>query len=100
EFIYRDAKQHLGLNHCQSTQKERLDFHHNFSLTMLSLAKITNWLNKPTDSRKAFSIYDIKTQYFNERFLNKFFSVFGISPEQQINNPNVNSLRNYAKIAA
>lgn len=27
EFVYRDAKQHLGLNHCQSTQRERLDFY-------------------------------------------------------------------------
>ena len=100
EFVYRDAKQHLGLNQCQSTQKERLDFDHNFSLTMLSLAKITNWLNKPKDSRKAFSIYDIKAQYFNERFLNKIFNVFGITPEQQLNNRNIESLRNYAKIAA
>ena len=100
EFVYRDAKQHLGLNHCQSTQKERLDFHHNFSLTILSLAKITHWLSKPKDSRKAFSIHDIKAQYFNERFLNKIFSVFAITPEQQLNNPNIDSLRNYAKIAA
>ncbi|MBC7407624.1 MAG: hypothetical protein H7339_04470 [Arcicella sp.] len=100
EFVYRDAKQHLGLNHCQSTQKERLDFHHNFSLTMLSLAKITDWLNKPKDSRKAFSIHDIKAQYFNEQFLNKIFSVFAITPELQLNNPNIDSLRNYAKIAA
>jgi len=27
EFVYRDAKQHLGLTHCQSTQQQRLDFH-------------------------------------------------------------------------
>ena len=67
---------------------------------MLSLAKITDWLNKPKDSRKAFSIHDIKAQYFNERFLNKIFSVFAITPELQLNNPNIDSLRNYAKIAA
>jgi len=100
EFVYRDTKQHLGLNHCQSTQKERLDFHHNFSLTMLSLAKITHWLSKSKENRKAFSIHDIKAQYFNERFLNKIFNVFAITPEQQLNNPNINCLRNYAKIAA
>jgi hypothetical protein len=26
--------------------------------------------------------------------------VFAITPEQQLNNPNIDSLRNYAKIAA
>lgn len=70
EFVYRGAKQHLELNHCQSTQQSRLDFHHNFVLTMLLLTKITHWLSQPVKDRKPFSIQDIKTQYFNERFLN------------------------------
>jgi hypothetical protein len=100
EFIYRDAKQHLGLNHCQSLQQERLSFHHNFSLTALSLAKIVHWLSIPMLNRKPFSIYDIKTQYFNERFLNLFFIAFGLQPEQQKNNPKLFNLFNYAKIAA
>jgi hypothetical protein len=39
-------------------------------------------------------------QYFNERFLNLFFNVFGICPEQQENNPKISTLTNYAKIAA
>ena len=63
---------------------------------MLSLAKITRWLSKPKYSRKAFSIHDIEAQYLNERFLNKIFSVFAITPEQQLNNQNIDSLRNYA----
>jgi hypothetical protein len=100
EFIYRDTKQHLGLNHCQSTQENRLTFHHNFALTMLSLAKIVHWVKQPIDNRKPFSIQDIKTQYFNEHFLNLFFNVFAITPEQQKNNPNITSLINYSKIAA
>lgn len=100
EFIYRDTKQHLGLNHCQSTQENRLAFHHNFSLTMLSLAKIVHWLKQPVDNRKPFSIQDIKTQHFNEHFLNLFFNVFAITPEQQKNNPNITTLINYSKIAA
>lgn len=100
EFVYRDTKQHLGLTHCQSTQENRLSFFHNFALTMLSLAKITQWINQPIESRKSFSIQDIKAQYFNERFLKLFFNVFGISPEQQKNNPNISLLTNYSKIAA
>ena len=99
EFIYRDSKQHLGLNHCQSMQEKRISFHHNFALTMLSLAKIVHWIAQPIERRKPFSIQDIKTQYFNERFLNLIFSAFGIDAEQQKNNPNTLNLFNYTKIA-
>ncbi len=35
EFLYRDAKQLLGLKHCQSRQDNRLNFQFNFSLTDL-----------------------------------------------------------------
>jgi hypothetical protein len=100
EFIYRETKQHLGLTHSQSMQEKRIGFHHNFALTMLSLAKIVHWLVQPMEERKSFSIQDIKTQYFNERFLNLIFSAFGIDAEQQKNNPNTVKLFNYAKIAA
>jgi hypothetical protein len=100
EFVYRDAKQHLGLNHCQSTQKDRLNFHFNFALTILSLTKIVHWITQPINNRMPFSIYDIKTQYFNERFLNKIFNVFGIDPEHQNNKFKVQNLMDYTKIAA
>lgn len=81
-------------------QEKRIRFHHNFALSMVSLAKIIHWIAQPTENRKPFSIYDIKTQYFNESFLNLIFSVFGIDAEQQKNNPNTVNLFNYAKIAA
>lgn len=100
EFVFRDAKQHLGLTHCQSTQEHRLNFHHNFVLTILSLTKVVHWLSQPIENRKPFSIQDIKTQYFNERFLNLFFNVFGICTEHQENNSKIATLTNYAKIAA
>lgn len=67
---------------------------------MLSLAKIVHWIAQPIEHRKPFSIQDIKTQYFNERFLNLIFSAFGIDAEQQKNNPNTVNLFNYTKIAA
>jgi hypothetical protein len=33
EFLFRDAKGHLGLEHCQSRQENALDFHFNHVLT-------------------------------------------------------------------
>lgn len=100
EFLFRDAKQFLGLAHCQSRQKARMSFHYNFCLTVLSLAKIVHWLSVPKNQRGAFSIQDIKTQYFNEHLLDKFISGLGICPKTLKNSANYISLINYAKIAA
>lgn len=103
EFIYRDAKQHLGLTIVNQLNNKGLIFiaratPYNFALTMLSVAKVVHWLSKPLENRKPFSIQDIKAQYFNERFLNLFFNVFGICPEQRENNLKIESLTNYAKL--
>jgi len=40
EFLFRDAKQFTGLNHCQARSKEKIYFHINTSLTAVSVAKI------------------------------------------------------------
>jgi hypothetical protein len=100
EFLFRDAKQFLGLTHCQSRQKERLYFQFNFSLTIISLAKIVHWLSIPIEKRPPFSIQNIKTQYVNEHLLNKFITGMGICPINAKNNENYHSLINYTKIAA
>ena len=39
EFLYRAGKQHLGQEHCQSRQKEAMEFHYNAALTTLNIAK-------------------------------------------------------------
>ncbi len=100
EFLFRDAKQFFGLNHCQSRQKDRLSFQFNFSLTMISIAKIVHWLTIPKHQRPAFSIQDIKTQYVNEHLLDKFIFGLGICPETTKKSANYQNLINYTKIAA
>lgn len=100
EFLYRDAKQFTGLEHCQSRKEKRLDFHFNASLTAVSLAKAAHYLNVPKEERKAFSMFSVKAQYFNELLLNRFFSAFGIDPNSKKNNLKYLSLRKFGKIAA
>jgi hypothetical protein len=100
EFLFRDGKQFMGLTHCQSRQKERLFFQFNFSLTILSIVKVVHWLNKAVENRPAFSVQDIKTQYFNEHLLDKFIIGLGICPETAKNSDNYRNLINYTKIAA
>lgn len=100
EFLFRDAKQHTGLEHCQSRQAEALDFHFNAALTAVSLAKALHWFCRPADQRGPFSMADIKTQYFNELLLDRFFVAYGLNPHQAKNHHAYNSLFELGKIAA
>lgn len=83
EFLYRDAKQHTGLNDCEARSRRKLDFHWNLSLTAINLAKIIHWIpkkDKNPNEEAVFSMNDIKTQYYNKLLLNRFISMFGINP--------------------
>ena len=99
EILYRDAKQHLGLTHCQARSKEKIHFHLNASLTTVSLAKVAHHLEDGKRGQ-AFSLADIKTRYANELLLERFISTFGINP----NLSKINSLRdavtNFGRMAA
>lgn len=100
EFLFRDGKQFLGLNHCQSRQNKRLAFQFNFSLSVISIAKTLHWLTIPKHQRTTFSIQDIKTQYVNEHLLDKFIVGLGICSETTKKSDNYRNLINYTKIAA
>jgi hypothetical protein len=100
EFPFRDAKQYVGLNHCQARDKEKLNFHFNASLTAVSMAKTAHWLGLPKAQRSAFSIADVKTLYFNELMLDKFLSIFQIDTEMAKNNPHLQQLLAFGSIAA
>ena len=80
EFLYRDAKQYAGLEHCQSKDELKLDFHFNTALTTVSLVKAIYHLTQPIEQRQPFSMADIKTQYFNELMFDLIISKCGISP--------------------
>ena len=100
EFLYRYAKQFIGLEQCQSRQEEALDFHFNLSLTTLNIAKALHWLSLPMEDRKAFSMADIKTQYINELILDRIISIYGKDPKIEKNNPQIAKLYQLGKIAA
>lgn len=66
EFLFRDAKQELGLTHCQAYTKEKIHFHVNTALTVGSLAKAAHHLSDENEAKQPFSIADVKTLYVNE----------------------------------
>jgi len=100
EFLYRDGKQHLGLEQSQARKPKAIEFHYNLSLTAVSLAKVLHWMAVPPDQRGPFSMADIKTQYFNELFIDKFICLFAKDPNTIKNHPKISELYNFGKIAA
>ena len=100
EFLYRDAKQHTGLTECQARSEQKIHTHVNASLTAVSLAKAAHCWPQAGQQRKPFSLSSIKTQYFNQHLLHRFFGEFGITPETHQNSPQYQTLFNYGCIAA
>lgn len=74
EFLFRDAKQHCGLTHCQARDEKKLYFHFNASLTTVSLAKAIYYLPLPKEQRQGFSMSTIKTLYLNKIIAERIFA--------------------------
>jgi hypothetical protein len=100
EFLYRDGKQHTGLNDSQARSENKLHFQFNASLTSINSAKVVHWLSLPREERKAFSMSDIKTMNHNTLLLNRFFDVFGIRPYSIKNQNHFKELILYGTMAA
>ncbi|HEC42565.1 MAG TPA: transposase [Bacteroides sp.] len=100
EFLYRDGKQHTGLNDSQARSENKLHFQFNASLTSINIAKVVHWLSLPKEERRAFSMSDIKTMNHNALLLSRFIDVFGIRPHYIKNQNYVKELILYGTIAA
>ena len=100
EFLYRDGKQHTGLNDSQARSENKLHFHFNTSLTSINIAKATNWLSIPKEKREAFSMSDIKTLNHNILLMDRFFDEFGINPYSDKNRRRRDKLLYFGTIAA
>lgn len=74
EFLFRDAKQTLGLEDCQSTKKECLDFHFQAVMMTLNLTRQESY----SKGEKVFSLYDIKTGYCNEKWVENIITNLGL----------------------
>jgi len=100
EFLYRDGKQHTGLNDSQARSENKLHFQFNASLTSLNIAKTIHWLSIPRQERGAFSMSDVKTMNHNILMINRFFDVFGVSPYSIKNQNYIKELILYGTMAA
>lgn len=80
EFCYRDGKQFTGLTHCQSRDLNKLHFHFNASLTSVNLAKV-----KAIEKGSVLSMASVKVLCHNIFLMQRFISVLGIKPNEEIN---------------
>ena len=100
EFLFRDAKQFVGLAHCQARNENKIHFHVNASLSTVSLAKAVHYLAIPKEKRKSFSMSDVKTTFFNKIMADRIFSMLEIDMTCKKNNQAYLDSLWYGKIAA
>lgn len=100
EFLFRDAKQHTGLTHCQARSENKIHFHTNAALTAIGVAKIAHYFEQEKTDQIPYSIADIKTSYFNELMLNLFLSNFEIDPNLKENKKAIKRILKFGKIAS
>lgn len=100
EFLYRDAKQHLGLNHSQVRSKQKINAHFNISLTAVSLAKVIHLKEHKSIQNKPFSLSSFKTLSFNKLFADKIIKQFAKEPNSDINSDNIKYIYQWGAIAA
>jgi hypothetical protein len=102
EFLYRDAKQELGLEHCQAYSWQKNDYHFNVALTVGSLAKAAYHLRAPGQPVDSFSIADIKQRHMNEYQAQRIISLCRLDLDEDLIRrlqPHISNfgLRNYKR---
>lgn len=78
EFLFRDAKQHTGLTHCQSTKKEAIHFHCNAALTAVNIAKYDILQANSFNPNTVFSLDNYKRLKYNEHCTLRIISMLDL----------------------
>jgi len=74
EFLFRDAKQYIGMEECQARSENKFNFQVNASLTTVSLAKAGTVLCTEKPAKEIFSMCNIKVLFFNKMLTEFIFS--------------------------
>jgi hypothetical protein len=69
EFIFRDAKQFMGLNDCQARDEAKLDFHFNAALSAVNLAR--NIIGQ--DEKYNKSMNNFMRYHYNQKFVDTIY---------------------------
>ena len=98
EFLFRDAKQFTGLNHCQAREDAKLDFHFNMSLAAINLYQLEMQLNGQNNK----SMNSFVRKAYNTRFVQLLFSELSSNAELgeflDIEHPSVQKIINLGQV--
>jgi len=100
EFLFRDAKQHTGLTHCQSRRKEATHTQVNASLSTLNLLKLEDRKEKNADTEAVISIATWKRKKFNQHLMIRLFDKLGLSLKSEKVSQVFTRMESYGAIAA
>ncbi len=95
EFLFRDAKGTMGLNHCQSRNSKAIDFHWNASLCALNLAK---WQEERCLQKQRFSAASCRQRNSNQQMLEVFSAGLGLDLNVIKSKPAYQTMLNYGVI--
>ncbi len=100
EFLFRDAKQFMGLADFQTCSEDRIAFHVNASLTALNFLKLEDRQQDHDGDTHVISIASWKVRKFNEHQLARIISTLGLDLSSIKLHPHYEDLVNYGTIAA
>lgn len=95
EFLFRDAKGTMGLNHSQSRNAKAIDFHWNASLCALNLAK---WQEERCSLKQRFSAASCRQRNSNRQMLEVFSASLGLDLNTMKSMPAYQGMLNYGVI--
>lgn len=82
EFVIRDAKQHVGLTHCQARSQEKIDFHLNMSVAGVNLLRLMA-------GKADCSLRTYRRLAYNRFLTDRLFSELGLSGEWSLSDQEV-----------
>lgn len=93
EFLFRDAKQFTGLEHCQARDEAKLDFHFNMSLAAVNLARVEM-------SEQGISFNSYVREAYNRFLVSSLLEQLGLESEYDLNHPRVQQVIQVGRMAA
>ena len=93
EFIIRDAKQHLGLSHCQARSQAKLDFHLNASVAAVNLGRLVS-------ERLSLSLVSLLRESYNTFLVDRLLTELSLGAEFGIRDPVVARVIRIGRMAA
>ena len=93
EFLFRDAKQFAGLEHCQARSESKLDFHFNLSLAAVNLVRM-----ELTKTGGSFNSY--VRQAYNASLVGRLLEQLGLEAEFDLKDPLIVEVIETGRMAA